>query len=71
MTRLTSDTALRLMLHSAIMPSIDVRIMPMVATTSSADQTSKPSNTNDMSRMALMLALRLIHACLPIVRYCS
>ena len=71
MTRLTSDTAFKLILHSSIMPSIDVRIMQIVTTTMTADQRSRPSSRKDMTRMALILVPRFTNASLLIVRYCS
>lgn len=71
MTRLTSDTALRLMPHSHMTPNMLTRIMAMVSETRTAEHSSKPSSTVLTTKMAVRDTPRFNAVSWAIVRYCS
>ena len=71
MTRLTREMALRVIFHRYIMPSMLVKIMPIVTVMITADQRSNPSRMKVMMKMAAALRLKLTTESWTMVRYCS
>ena len=71
MTRLTRDTALRLMLHSHMTPNMLTRIMAMVMVTITPDHSSKPNSTVVTTNTAASDTPRFKAVSYAMVRYCS
>lgn len=71
MTRFTSDTALRLMLHSHMTPNMLTRIIAMVMLTITADHSSKPNRMVLTTKMDPSDTHRLRAVSWAMVRYCS
>lgn len=71
MTRLTNETAFRLMPQSHMTPNMLTRIIAMVRVTTMAAHTSKPSSTIVTKNIDPREILRLKTVSFTIVRYCS
>ena len=71
MTRLTSETALRVMDQKNMRPNMLARIIAIVVIMISVVQMSKPSRMNVTMKIAEPLMTRLSTVTQTIVRYCS
>ena len=71
MTKLTRETAFRLMPHSHMTPNMLTRIMAMVRQVSVAKHSSKPNSTVVTTSMDASDKLKFIAVSFTIVRYCS
>lgn len=71
MTKLTSDTALRVMFQKYMKPRMSITTIPMVIRIMRAEKKSKPRRRKVTMKMAPIQMQRFSTVSLTMVRYCS